>query len=124
MAYRMVFLLLVLSIISCNKDEDCVECGFYSGLSTKVDFLPGTTTGSYSTTTKTYEVARAGEGFRTDFFFYTPNESGDFMEVVDHGQVGEKGYEALTVRLANDTLYFFLDKTEGRSEEFLGVRIK
>ena len=59
MAYRMVFLLLVLSIISCNKDEDCVECGFYSGLSTKVDFLPGTTTGSYSTTTKTYEVARA-----------------------------------------------------------------
>lgn len=124
MAYRLVFVLLILSMISCNKDDDCLECGFYSGLSQKVDFLPGTATGSYSTTTKTYEVARAGDGFRTDFFFYSPDEQGDFHEEVDSSEVGSKGYEALTVRLANDTLYFYLDKTGGRSEEFLGVRIK
>lgn len=124
MSYRILGCILLLFILSCNKSDDCPECGYYSGLSQKVDFLPGTTTGSYSTTTKTYEVAKAGAGFRTDFFFYEPDEFGDFYEEVDSSQVGSKGYEALTVRLQNDTLYFYLDKTQGRSEEFLGIRIK
>ncbi len=124
MNFRILGLLLLLFVLSCTKNDDCPECGFYSGLSQKVDFLPGTTIGSYSTTTKTYEVARAGDGFRTDFFFYQPNEQGDFFEEVDSSDVGSKGYEALTVHLLNDTLYFYLDKTQGRSEEFLGIRIK
>lgn len=124
MSFRILGFILLLFLLSCNKTDDCPECGYYSGLSQKVDFLPGTTTGSYSTTTKTYEVARAGDGFRTDFFFYEPDEFGDFYEEVDSSQVGSKGYEALTVRLQNDTLFFYLDKTQGRSEEFLGIRIK
>ena len=62
--------------------------------------------------------------FRTDFFFYEPDENGNFYEEVDSSQVGSKGYEALTVHLLNDTLFFVLDKTQGRSEEFLGIRIK
>ncbi len=124
MSYRILGCILLLFVLSCHKIDDCPECGYYSGLSQKVDFLPGTTIGSYSTTTKTYEVARAGDGFRTDFFFYEPDVFGNFYEMVDSSQVGSKGYEALTVHLINDTLFFYLDKTQGRSEEFLGIRIK
>ena len=124
MAIRILSGFFLLLLLSCAKIDDCPECGYYSGLSQKVDFLPGTTTGSYSTTTKTYEVARAGDGFRTDFFFYDPDVSGNFHEVVDSAQVGSKGYEALTVRLVQDTFYFYLDKTQGRSEEFQGILIK
>ncbi|MBK7343935.1 MAG: hypothetical protein IPJ06_13100 [Saprospiraceae bacterium] len=124
MTLRILGCLILLLSFSCTKNSDCPECGYYSGLSQKVDFLPGTTTGSYSTTTKTYEVARAGDGFRTDFFFYEPDEQGNFNEEVDSSELGSKGYEALTVHLFNDTLYFYLDKTQGRSEEFLGIRIK
>lgn len=124
MFLRLCTLFLLLAAVSCTpKDKECLPCGYYSGLSQKVDFLPGTTTGSYSTTTKTYEVAVAGDGYRTDFFTYVPDPEGDFSETVDSADVSAKGYEALTVRLANDTLYFFLDKTQGRSEEFLGVRV-
>ena len=108
---------------SCEKTEDCLYCGYFTGLSRTVDYLPGTTTGHYATTSATYEVARAGEGYRTSYFTYIPDANGVAMVVVDSADVEEVGYESLTVRLYADSMYFLLDKTDGRYEEFRGTRI-
>jgi hypothetical protein len=111
---------LVVSGQSCNKGDICRPCGYYTGVSQKVDYLPGTTTGSYTTTTRTHEVWRSGDGYTTAGFHYKPDADGYFYDAPDEAGQAVKGYLTLEVILRNDSLYFDIRKPGGLSEVFEG----
>lgn len=115
-----VFILLLLTVWSCNKGDICRPCGYYTGVSQKVDYLPGTTTGSYTTTTRTHEVWRSGNGYTTAGFYYEPDATGYFTDTTDEAGQAAKGYITLEVILRNDSLYFDIRKPGGLSEIFEG----
>jgi hypothetical protein len=115
--------IVVLAASGCTKEISCDACGYYTGVSQKVDYLPGSPFGSYTTTTVTHEVWEEAGGYTTAGFLYKPDVSGYFYDAPDSiGQV-TKGYISLEVILRNDTLNFEIHKPGGLSEIYNGIKV-
>lgn len=121
---RIALIVLTLTLlIGCSRDPICRVCGYYTGLSQKVDLIPGTNIGSYSTATVTHEVWRSGNRYATAGFYYTLDKDGLFYDEPDAAGQLEKGYISLSVRLQNDSLHFDIRKPGGLSEVFEGRKV-
>ncbi|MCO6486669.1 MAG: hypothetical protein J5I41_12925 [Saprospiraceae bacterium] len=114
---------LLFLLAGCRKTSDCPPCGYYTGLSTKVDFIPGTMTGSYTTSTRTYEVKRSGDGYSAAGWYYLPDVNGYYTDTAALSEQQAKGYITLTVWQSEDTLRFDVRQPEGLSEYFEGLKI-
>jgi hypothetical protein len=121
---RIALLLFSLAVLgACNREPICRVCGYYTGTSQKVDLIPGTNIGSYSTNTVTHEVWRNGQRYTTAGFSYTLDKDGLFVDEPDEAGQLEKGYISLSVRLQNDSLFFDIKKPGGLSENFEGRKV-
>lgn len=117
----LLFLTFIIGFSSgCKKDSICRICGYYTGLSQKVDIIPGTTLGSYTTTTVTKQLWKYEDGFTTSGFYFEPDEKGDFTDYPTEAEQDIKGYVSLEVRIRSDTLWFDIQKPGGLSEVFEG----
>lgn len=117
----LLFLALVIGFSTgCKKDPICRICGYYTGLSQKVDYIPGTTLGSYTTTTVTKQLWKYEGGFTTSGFYFEPNENGEYSDYPTEAEQDIKGYISLEVKVSNDTLWFNIQKPGGLSETFEG----
>lgn len=118
-----VSITVLLFAAGCTKEISCDLCGYYTGLSQKVDLLPGSTFGSYTTATVSYKIWNEGKGFRTPDFFFLPDAEGYFYDAPDSlGQLA-KGYLTLEVTFKNDSIQYEIHKPGGLSELFEGVKI-
>ncbi len=120
--FLMTTLILLLNA-GCTKEISCGVCGYYTGLSQKVDLLPGSPFGSYTTTTVTHEVWEAGGGYTTAGFIYKPDAEGYFYDAPDSLGLVTKGYLSLEVTIRNDSIQFEVHKPGGLSEIFDGIKV-
>lgn len=119
----LIGLFALIFLWSCQKEGICRECGYYTGVSQKVDYLPGTTIGSYTTNTKTHQVRRDGKGYRTAGYYHVLDSQGQFQDSTDQEGAMQKGYLSFQVTLRKDTLRFNIQKPGGLSEVFEGIKI-
>jgi hypothetical protein len=117
----LLFFVITLGLFAgCEKEPICRICGYYTGLSQKVDYIPGTTLGSYTTTTVTKELWRFEDGYTTSGFYFEPDEKGEYSDYPTEAEQEVKGYVSLEVKISQDTLWFNLQKPGGLSEIFEG----
>lgn len=117
----LLFLIFFIGLSSgCKKDPICRICGYYTGLSQKVDYIPGTTLGSYTTNTVTKQLWESGDGFTASGYYFKPDGNGEYTDFPTEAEQDIKGYVSLEVRVRNDTLWFNVQKPGGLSEVFEG----
>lgn len=119
----LLFISLMWMNTACNKNEDCTACGFYNGLSQKADFIPGTKTGVYTTTTQTYHLTKQKATYTIEDFRFIPDNEGNYFHITDSTERLILGYDTLTVALKDGMIRFDVRKPEGLYEVFEGKRI-
>lgn len=117
------FISVTLLTMACNKSDDCPACGFYNGLSQKADFIPGTKTGIYTTTTQTYHLTKRKATYTIEDYRFIPDIEGNYVHIADSTERLILGYDTLTVALKDGMIRFDVRKPEGLYEVFEGKRI-